>query len=187
MTHLVYEDTFETKKSSAFRESDSRRAETYFSRGGTFTLIVKDFGDNISCPTVGELEFEDFDVSVDVLSTGGAMLYGIAFRQHGALNGYRFWVDPFLRRYQLSLNVEGETTELKEITPLSDVINAEANSLRVVAQDSKIELFINDSLVYDTNDSTHKSGRIGLCGNNLGVPDGVLIRFDNLEIYGPPP
>ena len=192
MTRLVYEDKFENAALSEFRHDFLPGGPIQFVKGKLRFSAKADESIPIPvpyCGTVGETRFEDFDLRVEAISVGQRKVinsYSVIFRSTDSINGYWFSVDTSSGTFKLT-SLGGGFSVLKDDTS-SKAINegGAVNSLRVVAQGSKIELFINDSSVYDTNDTTHLSGRIGLCAVTGATRESVYL-FDNLEIYGPAP
>ncbi|MBI5034873.1 MAG: hypothetical protein HZB51_30480 [Chloroflexi bacterium] len=137
-------------------------------------------------PMVNQLT--DFALSVDARQTDGNenAAYGIQFREDRYGNYYRFVItdDGY---YCLTLWYEDKWKTLIEWTRSRALRPNLQNRLTVIAEGSKIQLFINDQFVTEKSDSTLKSGQVGVAIEMLGAGDTAVFEFDNFQVRSPTP
>ncbi len=99
-----------------------------------------------------------------VRDCSGADLYGLVFRANKENAGYFYGVtcDGRYNLYARDFN-NNTDTELIALTPATAITTGsnQVNRLGVLAQGSKISLYVNGTLVGETDDSTYSSGYFG--------------------------
>lgn len=132
------------------------------------------------------LDLDDFLAEVDVrvvhpIPSSG---YGLVFRARETSRLYAFWLSD--DRYEL-IRMDGSGqrwTWLQPLTPSTAIRLEEGavNRLGVLAEGDTITLLINDTVVFQTQDDTLATGRVGLAVSTNDVA-GIEVAFDNLTVW----
>ena len=95
---------------------------------------------------------------------------------------FRFYEDS----YDLSVVSSNDATPTKTLVkgdPSRQVNSGDWNHLRVVRQDNKLSLYLNDKLLDTASDSTYTSGQVGVWTSCYNEQGGVEVWFDNFTIW----
>jgi hypothetical protein len=129
----------------------------------------------------------DVFVVVDVKKISGAESadFGLVFREYDDDHYYYFSIYPPTQEYQLSMFVDGEWTTLIDWTETGHIDPYGANRISVLAQGSRITLFIDDTEIGGLDDATVEEGVVGV-GFSLYEDDETLkVVYDNFEVRAP--
>lgn len=129
-------------------------------------------------------EFTNFIAEVDCAVVKGERDggCGLIFAHNANQGFYEF--ELYNDYYRLSLYQEAHAPSiLLEGTP-SDVFKSkEFNRMRVVRMNNEIRLFVNDTLLAKTKDSTFPSGKIGIATLSYREAGGVQVQIDNFGLW----
>ncbi len=127
----------------------------------------------------------DFYVTVDVQRISGpeSAAYGLVLR-HTEGSYYLFSVrdDGY---YQFSLWTGIAWQPIVDWTQTTGVNSGAVNSLSVIGQGDRFELYINDEFVDTAEDDVLTSGEAGLSISTAATDGLAVFVFDNFELWGP--
>jgi hypothetical protein len=104
---------------------------------------------------------------------------GILFRYDDSINsGYSFRIGQDAV-WSLGVYKAGTISELKH--GLTPNFKQGTNIITVIAQGSHFIFLVNLQYLYDTNDATFNTGRIGFIAGNLGSPTDVA--YDSVRVW----
>lgn len=110
--------------------------------------------------------------------------YGVIFRYLDSDNYYVWWVNPISGSHRLVKRLADKWVVLMgwgispEINPRSEPME-----LRVVARGSSFQFYVDDALITINQDSSFRSGRVGVQVLNDIDLDGAEMFFDNLRVF----
>ncbi len=156
--------------------------------GCTFTsgaYHLNTSGNNPSAQCFSSISnLSDFAFQAQVMISQASAAGGLIFRADGTQsNFYNFYISPN-RFYELDLVANGRLVKLLSYGP-SSAINISPNQpnlLTVVAHGSTIYLYVNKQNVATLNDSTYRSGGIGLFAFKGATPTGD-VAFSNAQVW----
>ncbi len=137
-------------------------------------------------PTIKNLS--DFYLTVDMENkTGPASAdYGLAFRMNSG-NKYYFAIAAEDQMYSFQVMNNNEWTTLIEWTSASQINTSGSNQVGVLAKGASFTFFINDETVDQIDDTTLKTGKVGIGLSLAKAGDKMQIAFDNFEVRAPKP
>lgn len=186
--NILFQDDFGMDTGNWFLETDSQAQASITSAGQLELNILAP--NLIAWAELQEPTFSDFVLEVDAIQLGGPdnNSYGIIIRMKDAMAYYRFDISgdgyyAFVRRDKQD---GGSWTWITEDWLDSSAIHqgAGTNQIKIVAQGSHFMFYVNGQLVAEADDSTYRSGTIGLNAGSFHEP-GVKVAFDNLVITRP--
>ena len=139
--------------------------------------------------TLEEPDFSNFALEVEggLQNGSAASTYGVLFRMQSPEQFYRFAITGdgmyLLERHDLN----GATVSFTEDWRSTVAINkgrGSTNTLKVVADGSKIAVYVNDVMLEAVTDDTYRSGKIALSAGTFDGA-GTQVSFDNLSVYPP--
>jgi len=137
-------------------------------------------------PTVKNLN--NFYVTVEVENkTGPASSdYGLACRISSG-NKYYFAIAAEDQVYSFMVLNNSQWTTIVDWTDSSQINTTGSNQIGVLAKGTSFSFFINGELVDQTDDSTLKSGKVGVAVELAKAGDTAQIAFDNFQVQAPNP
>jgi len=152
-------------------------------------VIQIDAPNTMQYATLNEPTFSDFVLEVDaqLLSGPEESSYGIIFRQDEDGRFYRFQITGTGFYVLERRDGDGSWTRLTNDWLESDAIYRGlniVNRLRVEAVGSRLAVYANGELLYETSDDSYSEGTIALDAGTFGRA-GVQAAFDNVIIRQP--
>jgi hypothetical protein len=111
----------------------------------------------------GQADWSSVRIAVRVTSSGGHAV-GILFRYTDESNYYRFSMDSVDGYRRLIKQVKNESTVLWE--DATSYAMGEAHDLTLLAQGTRLRLWLDGTLLFDLDDAAFASGRVGLYTRN---------------------
>ncbi len=110
--------------------------------------------------------------------------YGIIFRMLDKSNYYYFIINEHYQEFAITSKVNGEFTDITQDWVQTTLISSSTpNTIKVVADGTKFDFFINGQMVYTTTiSSVPNTGKVGILGQSYEVGDKGTIAFDNLTV-----
>lgn len=145
----------------------------------------------VAWATLKDRKFDDFVLEVDATQIAGPddNSYGVLFRIKNPTAFYRFDIsgDGYFVVERRDETNGGQWTRLTQDWLQTDAIHqgASTNRIKIIAQGSLFTFFINEQQVAEIEDSTYRSGTVGLDAGSMPNAGGVTIGFDNLTIREP--
>lgn len=187
-SNVLFEDDFGADTGNWFLETDTQ-AQASITSAGQLELDI--LAPNlIAWAELKEQSFSDFVLEVDATQVSGPdnNSYGVIIRMKDASAYYRFDIsgDGYYAFVRRDKQEGGSWTWITEDWLASNAIaqGAGTNQIKIVAQGSHFMFYVNDQLVAEADDSTYRSGTIGLNAGSFHE-SGVKIAFDNLRITRP--
>lgn len=156
---------------------------------GEQLFIEIDEPQTIHYVTLQEPAFDDFALELDATQIAGDLesSFGVLFRLQEPGQFYRFEITGnglfMVERH----DSDGSWTRFIEAWEESEAIiqglNA-VNRLKVVAVDSTLSFYANDTLLLQATDSSYVGGSIALDAGTFGRP-GLQVVFDNVVVSNP--
>lgn len=142
---------------------------------------IQDTGDFTYC-TSGHGQFENFAFQVDIkiLSGDGG---GIVFRDNSTTGNYYYFHVFSTGDYHIYVGKDHKlTTELDNGNiGVFHTGTGQTNTLTVIAQGSKIDIYVNQKILSQLTDSTYASGYLGVMANDHNAPAEVV--YTNAKIW----
>jgi len=162
-------------ESALAKEEAERRYLTYRWR---FTSL-KGFISTHGAQGVSQSEGETIYLSAELKQVvGSANTFGALMFRSSDGEYYSFE----LRKNSYGLSHTKAQTHLIDWTSSSAIRPGVMNRLAVIADASRIQLFINDEKVGEISDSTTTSGQVGLAAGAYSAGQSATIDFDNFEL-----
>ncbi len=182
--NVLYKDDFSNATSGWDRVDEADRATDY--AAGVYRILVK--GKNIDVWARPGLSFGDVRVEVEGTKAGGDDNndFGVICRYQDDQNFY-FMVISSDGYYGIAKRKEGQVSLLGNTMMVSsDQIKqgAATNHLRADCVGSTLRLFINEVMVFETQDTDYQKGDVGLLAGSFDNP-GTEILFDNFVVLKP--
>jgi hypothetical protein len=139
--------------------------------------------------TLEEPTFSDFALEVEAgLQNGSAAsTYGVLFRMQGPEEFYRFAITGdgmyLLERHDSGGAVVRFTEDWRSAAAINQG-RGSTNKLTVVADGSRIAVYINDVMLEAITDDVYRAGKIALSAGTFDGA-GTQVSFDNLTVYPP--
>ena len=135
-------------------------------------------------PTMKNLN--NFYAAVEVENkTGPASSdYGLAFRV-GSGNKYYFAIAAESQVFSFMVLNNSQWTTIIDRADSSQINTTGSNQIGVLAKGTSFTFFINGEQVNQTDDSSLKSGKVGVAMELLKAGDTAQIAFDNFEVRAP--
>jgi hypothetical protein len=128
--------------------------------------------------------YQDLAMEMDGRKVSGSDTndYGLIFRLVDRGNFYRFVVSS-QGQYTLDQYLKSNWNTIKKWTTHSAIKKGtEINHLKVIAQGSTFQLYVNDTLVDTiTDNSIPQAGKVALSGGSYDAPN-VHVAFDNVQV-----
>jgi hypothetical protein len=183
---MLYRHDFAEENDEWILESDMDANAAY--ENGQLVLRVN-VRNLVAWAQLADRKFDDFVVEVDARQLAGPddNSYGILFRMRSATAFYRFDISgdgyyEFSRRNDNDANPWTTITDWVQSPTIQK--GASNNRLKIQAKGSHFIFYVNDQLVAETDDTTYRSGGIGLDAGSFSE-GGVEVAFDNLIISEP--
>ena len=130
----------------------------------------------------------DVQVTARKVSPAGGQAYALLFRATDINQLYRFAVSPDAKEYSLGKFSGSETNPRYDAlvfwTSSSKINGGSApNTLRVVCEGARIDLYVNGEFLRSHTDSSYLNGMVGMDAISFDSVSGVDARFDNLSVY----
>ncbi|HEY6074155.1 MAG TPA: hypothetical protein VIV15_12400 [Anaerolineales bacterium] len=182
--NVLYKDDFSNATSGWDRVEETDRATDYVA--GVYRILVK--GKNIDVWARPGLSFGDVRVEVEGTKAGGDDNndFGVICRYQDDQNFY-FLVISSDGYYGIAKRKEGQVSLLgNTVMVSSDQIKqgAATNHLRADCVGTTLRLFINEVMVFETQDADYHQGDVGLLAGSFDNP-GTEILFDNFAVLKP--
>lgn len=128
----------------------------------------------------------DFTASVSIKNVEGPerAWAGLAFRYTDADNYYKFDVTNY-GSFGVSVMQNGEYDSLMYPTKSDAIKKGEPNRLKVVAKGSRFDLYINEQLVAQVNNSKLTKGNVGLVAMVYEPGTTGIYEFSEFEVRAP--
>ncbi|MBA7617235.1 hypothetical protein ES703_24547 [subsurface metagenome] len=178
---LMYEDDFSDPDSGWLRESYEDREYDY--EAGEYHILVKEFDWSAWAWNRNVGRLTDFTLEIDARLVSGPneSSYGVIFRLKDGDNFYRFLVsgDGY---YLVGMLLDDEWIELQSKTKSAFIKEGNStNHLKVVCQDSQIEVYVNGHHLTTVTDNSFAEGYVGVTVDTIEPTSHVA--FDNIRIY----
>jgi len=184
---ILRSDDFASNENSWVLGSDKNESGKVFRsiKNGSFIWDVVSNEDVYFFSTADTKPLTDFYLSVDAAKLRGSSAYdyGLIFRKDDNNDLYYFGIER--GGYFISLNYNGEWTNLLDWTQSSAVRPGEKNNLTVIAQGSHFIFFINDQHMIDITDDHIARGQTGLAISLHSQNQQASFEFDNFELREP--
>ena len=180
---LSWSDDFSDPSSGWQAQSDASAEVSY--SDGVMRILVK--WPNSFAWASARREFSDYRLAVEATQIAGPddNEYGVHVRMKDNRHLYRFSIsgDGYYRIVRLD---DEQETVLGSDWSYSEAIRTgmAVNRLEVTCQDATMTFRVNDVLLAQVEDDTHRKGDIGLYAGSFFEP-GVEIHFDNLTVSEP--
>lgn len=127
----------------------------------------------------------DLYLSVDVQQTSGTNSsdYGLSFREDSDGDQYYFGISN--NEFHVSINYEGEWSNLLDWQTSDAIVPDEKNKLTVIAQGSYFTFLINDQIVGEVEDDRIASGTCAIAIQVFEAGQQAIFEFDNFELRTP--
>lgn len=182
-SELLYREDFEDSTSGWGNRNHDHYETGYVE--GEFRIHSKNL--NWYIRAAGPPSFTDFDLRVQARYEGSQRekAYGVVFRYLDSDNFYIWWVNPVAGTHRLTKTVRDLTTTLIGWGSSPYIKHtSQPMELRVVAQGSRFQFYVNEERVASHSNSSLSSGRVGLAALNVVDPEGAEMFFDNLRVFG---
>jgi hypothetical protein len=127
----------------------------------------------------------DFYLVVDAEKTGSTSAdFGLVFRDSSD-SQYYFAISSDSQSYIFLVYDASEWSTIIEWTSASQIKTDGANQIAILAQGSSFTFFINGESVDQTEDSTLKSGKVGVAFSLSDAGEKAVFAFDNFEVTAP--
>jgi hypothetical protein len=183
---MLYRHDFGENTGDWILESDMDANAVY--EGGQLVLQVN-VPNLIAWAELAERKFTDFILEIDARQLGGPddNSYGILFRMRSPAAFYRFDISgdgyyEFSRRNDDDENPWTTITDWVASPAIQQGTNS--NRIKIEAQGTHFAFYVNDQLVAEADDTTYRSGGIGLDAGSFSE-GAVEVAFDNLVISEP--
>jgi serine/threonine protein kinase len=176
----LFADDFSQANSGWAKELEDDYEVGYFE--GEYRILVKK--KNTTAWSTSDQSFTDFLLSVDARQAGGSNnnAYGLIYRYQDSDNFYYFRVNGN-GFYSAAKMVDGKWKTLVGWKKSPHVKGGQStNHLKLVCRGRYMSFYVNGEHLAEWWDSTFTEGDIGLAAGTYDKA-GVLIYFDNLEVY----
>lgn len=179
-----WQDNLDTAKNFYLFESDNTKIED---EGGSLGLTGVNANGWLGWSLTYAQNPQDFylEYTFQTRTCSGADIYGMVFRANKENAGYFFGVTCD-GRYNLyardfNNNIDNELIALKSSAAIRSGAD-QANRLGVLAQGSKLSLYVNGTLVDEINDSNYASGYFGafIAANQT---TGFRVELDQIKLW----
>jgi hypothetical protein len=181
-TPLPYHEDFSSPDHGWQTLSDISADVTHDAAAGKLRIVVKQ--ENLTQWSVASKNFADAAYEVEAQPNGGPSDngFGIMFRVKDRKNFYHFEVssDGYWRAGTMQ---DGDWTDWDDWAAHSAIQTGNAmNKLKVVMKGDTFTFFVNDTEVFEKQDTTFPSGDIGVLALTLIDEPGTDISFDNVNV-----
>jgi hypothetical protein len=128
----------------------------------------------------------DFYLTADVENkTGPASAdYGLVFRMISS-NKYFFAIAAQSQLYSFQVLNNNQWTTIVDWTSSSQINTSGSNQIGVLARGASFTFFINGEQIDQIDDTTLKTGKVGVGLSMSHAGDNMLLAFDNFEVRAP--
>jgi hypothetical protein len=167
-----------------FKDTDYATTKEYI-QNGKLCVDITGKRDVMARDTLLSNTITNFDVSVDAYQSKGTegSDYSIVFRDVNDQNHYIFGINQAYQEYYFSAVLNDEWTDIVDYT-FDETINLHGvNTLRVVANGSSFDLYVNSKKVESLTDTKiAKGGEIGVGFGLESKDDNAIMEFDNFNL-----
>jgi hypothetical protein len=179
---VLLEDDFSTERNGWLSEVTDKDEKGY--EGGEFRIAVYDPEYSTWGYPEPPLDLADFVAEVDARRVSGPLEneYGVMVRYQQGIDDFYLFAISSSGSYVVEKYVGGEWQTLVEWTESPVIQSGDAsNRLRVTCQGSKMRFFVNGEQLTQIEDTSFRSGNIGLLVSTLDK-GGAVVAFDNLRV-----
>jgi hypothetical protein len=184
---VLFFDNFSVGTSGNWQTEADEQGRTAIENGQMVVAVNAE--NTLQYTTLRDEIFDDFILDVDVSAIEGAAenSFGILFRMQNPSEFYRFDITGDGKYMIERSDAGGSWTRYLNDWTSSESINEglrSFNKLRIEALGPKLTFYINDSEVFQLQDSQYLSGTIALDAGTFGQSS-VTATFDNILVQSP--